>query len=498
MPTSCSSAPAGDDHLGVAPAHPVVGDHRRLDPGLDQQPQQAQRDVEHDLDVDPGVVRHPEPLRGDLGHVPPGAQLGVGVDPLQQRLEPPVAARRRASDPRRRRSPASRRRMLLARPAPGRRLSRLRRAVSRSRPECRHGWGQALRPRAKPVATPSQPGTKPRGVASPVAVSLACRSSVTTRSRSSPCGVPRSETRSRSSCGSSSPRRSTALSGDTERRLRGADRRRHRVLLRHGHGASSAATSSTADGWSRPAPLAFEAVGNCRRPIVAAVNGPAIAGGFALALLCDLRIASPSAVFGYPELPRGIPPSYAAARAVLPATIAQELCLTGRLVEGRGGPEAGDRPRGRRATSSPAGSSSRSGSPGCRARRSSRPSAGRCSSAATCGASCSRTSGEVFRRALLGPGRRAEQDGEAARQPLGDGETARRSGARRRSPRAPRRRGSGRERDRRPRWRRAGRPTRRAGWRSSTRRAARNSAVSSGIACGSTVSISTAGEMWSW
>jgi len=78
--------------------------------------------------------------------------------------------------------------------------------------------------------------------------------------------------------------------------------------------------------------LAFEAVGNCRRPIVAAINGPAIAGGFALALLCDLRIASFSAFFGYPELPRGIPPSYAAARAVLPATVAQELCLTGRLV----------------------------------------------------------------------------------------------------------------------------------------------------------------------
>ena len=79
--------------------------------------------------------------------------------------------------------------------------------------------------------------------------------------------------------------------------------------------------------------LAFEAVGGCRRPIVAAVNGPAIAGGFALALLCDLRIASTSAFFGYPELPKGIPPSYAAARAVLPATVAQELCLTGRLVK---------------------------------------------------------------------------------------------------------------------------------------------------------------------
>jgi enoyl-CoA hydratase/carnithine racemase len=78
--------------------------------------------------------------------------------------------------------------------------------------------------------------------------------------------------------------------------------------------------------------LAFEAVGNCERPVVAAVNGPALAGGFALALLCDVRVAAATATFGYPELPRGIPPSYAAARATLPATIAQELCLTGRIV----------------------------------------------------------------------------------------------------------------------------------------------------------------------
>jgi enoyl-CoA hydratase/carnithine racemase len=81
--------------------------------------------------------------------------------------------------------------------------------------------------------------------------------------------------------------------------------------------------------------LAFEAVGNCDRPVIAAVNGPALAGGFALALLCDLRVAGPKATFGYPELPRGIPPSYAAARAVLPATVAQELCLTGRVVPAR-------------------------------------------------------------------------------------------------------------------------------------------------------------------
>ena len=87
---------AGDDHLGVAVAHPVVGDHRRLDPRFDQQAQQAQGDVEDDLHVDPAVVRHAEPLGVDLGHVPPGAHLVVGVDRVEEALEPPVAARRRA------------------------------------------------------------------------------------------------------------------------------------------------------------------------------------------------------------------------------------------------------------------------------------------------------------------------------------------------------------------------------------------------------------------
>ena len=78
---------------------------------------------------------------------------------------------------------------------------------------------------------------------------------------------------------------------------------------------------------------AFRAVGRCPRPVLAAVNGPALAGGFALALLCDLRIAARSATFGYPELPIGIPPSYASARAALSPAVARELCLTGRVID---------------------------------------------------------------------------------------------------------------------------------------------------------------------
>jgi enoyl-CoA hydratase/carnithine racemase len=78
---------------------------------------------------------------------------------------------------------------------------------------------------------------------------------------------------------------------------------------------------------------AFEAVGTFPKPLVAALNGPAIAGGFALALLCDLRIGGEASSVGFPEAARlGIPPAYAAARAALPAALARELCLTGALL----------------------------------------------------------------------------------------------------------------------------------------------------------------------
>src|SRR5947209_11302849 len=77
---------------------------------------------------------------------------------------------------------------------------------------------------------------------------------------------------------------------------------------------------------------AFGAVAQMPMPAIAAVNGPAIAGGFALALHCDVRIASEDATFGFGELPRGIPPSYAAARASLEPGVARDLCLTGRVV----------------------------------------------------------------------------------------------------------------------------------------------------------------------
>ena len=79
----------------------------------------------------------------------------------------------------------------------------------------------------------------------------------------------------------------------------------------------------------------FDALVEHPKPLIAAVNGPAVGGGFALALLSDLRLASETATFGFSQVRRGIPPSYGAARAVLPPALARELCLTGRMLDAR-------------------------------------------------------------------------------------------------------------------------------------------------------------------
>ena len=69
-----------------------------------------------------------------------------------------------------------------------------------------------------------------------------------------------------------------------------------------------------------------------RKPIIAAVDGHALAGGMELALACDLIVASEGAKFGIPEVKRGL---VAAGGGVvqlprlLPRPLAMELALTG-------------------------------------------------------------------------------------------------------------------------------------------------------------------------
>jgi enoyl-CoA hydratase/carnithine racemase len=69
------------------------------------------------------------------------------------------------------------------------------------------------------------------------------------------------------------------------------------------------------------------------KPIVAAVNGVAVGGGFDLAVLCDLRIASTAASFGHPEIKFGAPPLFTPLRWIVGDGRARDLCLTGRRIE---------------------------------------------------------------------------------------------------------------------------------------------------------------------
>lgn len=67
-------------------------------------------------------------------------------------------------------------------------------------------------------------------------------------------------------------------------------------------------------------------------PLVAAVNGPAIAGGFDLAVLCDVRVGADTARFAHPERTFG-PVVYGPLRELVGGAVARDLCLTGRVVD---------------------------------------------------------------------------------------------------------------------------------------------------------------------
>ena len=73
----------------------------------------------------------------------------------------------------------------------------------------------------------------------------------------------------------------------------------------------------------------------CAKPLIAAVNGYCLAGGLELALACDIRVASPSAQFGAPEVRRAILHGYGALRLpqMIPASVAMEMLLTGDFID---------------------------------------------------------------------------------------------------------------------------------------------------------------------
>jgi enoyl-CoA hydratase len=75
--------------------------------------------------------------------------------------------------------------------------------------------------------------------------------------------------------------------------------------------------------------------GSFAKPVVAAVNGAAVGGGFELVLACDLVVAAEHARFGLPEVKRGLYPAGGGTllSTRVPLALALELGLTGELAD---------------------------------------------------------------------------------------------------------------------------------------------------------------------
>ena len=68
------------------------------------------------------------------------------------------------------------------------------------------------------------------------------------------------------------------------------------------------------------------------KPVIAAVNGPAVAGGFEIVLACDLVVAAPTSRFGLPEVQRGLAAGAGGLVRLprrIPQAVAIEMIVTG-------------------------------------------------------------------------------------------------------------------------------------------------------------------------
>lgn len=85
-------------------------------------------------------------------------------------------------------------------------------------------------------------------------------------------------------------------------------------------------------------PTVIRAIEDCGKPVVAALHGAALGGGFELALGCDARIAAPGTVVGLPEVTLGIIPGAGGTQRlprVVGAPAAIEMICSGARVEAK-------------------------------------------------------------------------------------------------------------------------------------------------------------------
>jgi enoyl-CoA hydratase/carnithine racemase len=103
----------------------------------------------------------------------------------------------------------------------------------------------------------------------------------------------------------------------------------HRLLEnRHADPAIQAASIEQLQGW-------IEAIRNCPKPVIAAVDGAAAGAGFSLALACDLIVAGSSAKFVMAYVKVGLTPDGGASwflSQALPRQLAGEILIEGKAI----------------------------------------------------------------------------------------------------------------------------------------------------------------------
>jgi enoyl-CoA hydratase len=125
-----------------------------------------------------------------------------------------------------------------------------------------------------------------------------------------------------------------------------ADDPQVRVIVLTGTGKAFAAgadikdvaTRSAAEMMARRTHLLWQAVAQCPKPVIAAVNGWALGGGCELAMHADIIVAGESARFGQPEIKLGIIPGAGGTQRLVRALgkfRAMKLLMTGAAIDAR-------------------------------------------------------------------------------------------------------------------------------------------------------------------
>ena len=103
-------------------------------------------------------------------------------------------------------------------------------------------------------------------------------------------------------------------------------------------------TTKTVDVYLRHSERYWDAITNCRKPIIAAVNGYALGGGCELAMHADIIVAGKSAKFGQPEIKIGLMPGAGGTQRlfrVIGKHKAMKLILTGDMINAEAADQMG-------------------------------------------------------------------------------------------------------------------------------------------------------------